>query len=132
MPLSDLPLQALPVGGAFILIGLYLWLVTVKLFSEIGRGTLAPWNPTRRLVVAGIYRNVRNPMITGVASIILGEAVIFGSGALLLWLLFFVVGNHFYFIFSEEPGLEKRFGEEYLEYKRNVPRWIPRPRQRDR
>jgi len=106
--------------------GLALFIVTVRLFILIGRGTIMPWDPTRKLVIAGPYRYVRNPMILGVLLVQAGEALAFASyGLALLALLFFVV-NTVYFVFSEEPGLEKRFGAEYVEYKRNVPRWLPR------
>ena len=85
-----------------------------------------PWDPTRKLVVAGAYRYVRNPIILSVIILLAGEALFFGSyGIAVLAILFFVI-NSLYFIFSEEPGLEKRFGEAYREYKKNVPRWIPR------
>jgi protein-S-isoprenylcysteine O-methyltransferase Ste14 len=106
--------------------GLYLLTSTIKMFVRIGRGTLAPWDPTQKLVVHGIYRYMRNPMITGVLLILLGESIFFGSIWIYLWFLFFLIGNHFYLIKSEEPGLVKRFGEEYLRYTENVPRWIPR------
>jgi protein-S-isoprenylcysteine O-methyltransferase Ste14 len=97
----------------------------VLLFASLGQGTLAPWDPTRKLVVAGPYQTVRNPMITGVAAMLLGEALLFGSEAVGVWSLVFVVVNHLYFILSEEPGLEKRFGKSYLKYKSRVPRWLP-------
>ena len=91
----------------------------------IGNGTIMPWDPTRKLVVAGDYRYVRNPMILSVITIEVGEALLFASIWLgLIALLFFAI-NHVYY-FSEEPGLEKRFGQEYLVYKNNVPRWFPR------
>jgi protein-S-isoprenylcysteine O-methyltransferase Ste14 len=65
-------------------------------------------------------------MITGVIGMVAGEALFFGSTAIgILATIFFAI-NHVYFIYSEEPGLEIRFGESYREYKRNVPRWIPR------
>jgi len=91
----------------------------------IGNGTIMPLDPTRKLVVAGDYRYVRNPMILSVITIEVGEALLFASIWLgLIALLFFAI-NHVYY-FSEEPGLEKRFGQEYLVYKNNVPRWFPR------
>ena len=124
------PWHALMLTGAAILLsfGLLLFATTVGLFVRIGRGTLAPWSPTQRLVVVGVYRYVRNPMITGVFCILLAEALFFGSPALLGWLVVFVVLNLIYIPFLEEPRLEKRFGEDYTQYKQNVPRWIPRPR----
>jgi protein-S-isoprenylcysteine O-methyltransferase Ste14 len=96
------------------------------LFFQIGRGTIMPWDPTQKLVAVGPYQYVRNPMITGVIGMVAGEALFFGSTAIgILATIFFAI-NHVYFIYSEEPGLEIRFGESYREYKRNVPRWIPR------
>ena len=100
--------------------------MTVRLFVRIGRGTLAPWNPTERLIVAGIYRHVRNPMITGVICVLFGEAIFFGILSLLVWFAAFVVLNMIYIPLFEEPRLERRFDGEYLRYKENVPRWIPR------
>ena len=66
------------------------------------------------------------PMIMGVVTVLLGESVLTGSWVILLWVVFFFTLNHVYFIVSEEPGLEKRFGESYRQYKQHVPRWIPR------
>ena len=74
----------------------------------------------------GVYRHVRNPMITGVFCILLGEAIFFGSWRLLGLFGFGLIVNLIYIPLSEEPGLAKRFGDDYLLYKRNVPRWIPR------
>jgi protein-S-isoprenylcysteine O-methyltransferase Ste14 len=117
----------LSLGGlASICVGLVLFISTVRLFVIVGKGTLAPWNPTQRLVVQGVYRHVRNPMISGVCCILLGETLITASVLLLSCFLAFVLGNMIYMPLSEEPGLEKRFGEEYTRYKENVPRWIPR------
>jgi len=114
------------VGGALIAAGLSMLGWTVSLFIRIGRGTLAPWDPTRKLVVLGPYARVRNPMISGVFAIICGEAIVLVSRSLAGWAALFFGINHLYFIVSEEPGLLQRFGAEYEAYKRNVPRWIPR------
>jgi len=113
-------------GGVLGLIGLGLFSWGVSLFARVGQGTLAPWDPTRRLVAVGPYRHVRNPMISGVALMLLGQALFWGSGILGLWAGCFVLINHIYFLLSEEPGLEQRFGNSYRLYKSNVPRWIPR------
>jgi protein-S-isoprenylcysteine O-methyltransferase Ste14 len=119
---------ALPVllGLLPIAAGFALWLWTVRLFARIGRGTLAPWDPTRRMVVEGPYRHVRNPMITAVLAILGGEAALFGSLPLLVWCAAFFALNHAFFLLVEEPGLERRFGDEYRAFKANVPRWLPR------
>jgi protein-S-isoprenylcysteine O-methyltransferase Ste14 len=116
------------IGAGVIAVGLLLMARTIALFHRVGRGTLAPWNPTARLVVLGVYRHVRNPMISGVLCILLGEAALFGSGALLTWFAIFAAVNAIYIPLLEEPGLERRFGADYALYKRNVPRWIPRLR----
>lgn len=114
------------IGCLFIILGVGLVIYTNKEFLKIGNGTLAPTAPPKKLVVAGAYRYVRNPMIIGGLMIILGESLIFAS--IELFILFIVIFsiNHVYFVYSEEPGLVKRFGGDYVEYKKNVPRWIPR------
>jgi protein-S-isoprenylcysteine O-methyltransferase Ste14 len=123
---------AVPViaGAVLIAAGFGLWLWTVRLLASIGKGTLAPWDPTRWLVVEGPYRYVRNPMITAVLAVLLGEAVLFGSPALLIWCAVFFALNWAWFVLLEEPGLSRRFGDEYASYRANVPRWVPRrPRE---
>jgi len=60
--------------------------------------------------------------------VLLGEGILCGSPAILVWALLFFLGNVLYFKLSEEPGLERRFGEEYIEYRDNVPTWLPRLR----
>lgn len=118
---------ALPIlGTGFICLGLTLMVATIRLFVSVGKGTLAPWNPTERLVVQGVYRHVRNPMISGVFAILLGETLLAASLPLFCWLAVFVIGNLIYIPLAEEPGLVRRFGEEYRTYQRNVPRWIPK------
>ncbi|HLZ16753.1 MAG TPA: isoprenylcysteine carboxylmethyltransferase family protein [Cyclobacteriaceae bacterium] len=113
-------------GLMLIATGLTMMGLTISSFIRIGRGTLAPWSPTKKLVVKGLYRYVRNPMILGVLLVLLGESACIWSVALLQWAGLFFVINTAYFIAYEEPGLEARFGTEYLDYKNRVSRWIPR------
>lgn len=113
-------------GVLLLLAGFSLFAWCVVLFGRVGKGTLAPWDPTRRLVAVGPYRYTRNPMISGVAAMLAGQALLWGSILLAGWLAFFVTVNHVYFILSEEPGLARRFGESYNSYKASVPRWLPR------
>jgi protein-S-isoprenylcysteine O-methyltransferase Ste14 len=121
---------ALPVllGLALIAAGFSLWLWTVRVFALVGRGTLAPWDPTERLVVVGPYRRLRNPMISGVLAVLLGEAALFGSPPLLIWAAIFFSVNQAWFVLHEEPALERRYGGPYRAYRREVPRWLPRRR----
>jgi protein-S-isoprenylcysteine O-methyltransferase Ste14 len=106
--------------------GLTLLVWTITLFATSGRGALAPWDPPRHLVVLGPYRHVRNPMISGVLAILLGETLLVGASGLLYWFGLFALANALYIPLFEEPALEQRFGPPYVLYKANVPRWLPR------
>jgi protein-S-isoprenylcysteine O-methyltransferase Ste14 len=118
-------------GVGLIALGLLLVVRTVALFASVGQGTLAPWDPTSRLVVRGPYRHVRNPMISGVLCILLGEAVLLGSVALLVWFAAVFAVNAVYMPLVEEPGLVRRFGGDYETYRAHVRRWVPSPRAWD-
>ena len=114
-------------GGILpILIGSTMMYKTIRTFAHVGKGTLSPKAPTQHLVAVGLYRYMRNPMILGGLLVLVGEAIIFGSILILLWCASFGIMNHIWFIKKEEPDLERRFGEEYCQYKNNVPRWIPK------
>ena len=119
-----------PAGAVLIAAGLALWAWTVWLFDRIGKGTLAPWDPTERLVDQGPFSHLRNPMITGVFAILFGEALLLGSWPIAEWGVVFVAINAIYIPVFEEPRLVERFGEQYEAYRRRVPRWLPRLRRR--
>ena len=126
---SDLPELALQAIGLVLLaVGALLFASSLRRFATEGRGTLAPWDPPRRLVVHGPYRYVRNPMISGVVLVLFGEALLLLSRPHLLWALTFLAINALYIPLLEEPLLEQRFGADYREYCRNVPRLLPRLR----
>jgi protein-S-isoprenylcysteine O-methyltransferase Ste14 len=112
-------------GGASLLFGFGLFAWCVGLFNRESRGTIMPWEPIQRLVVVGPYRHVRNPMISGVLFMLLGQALFFGSRLTAAWAGLFFLINHLYFIRFEEPGLERRFGDDYRRYQAAVPRWRP-------
>jgi len=118
-------LPALITGLLVMLAGLTVIALTIFRFIIIGKGTLAPWFPTGKLVVTGLYKYVRNPMIIGVLIVLLGESIAVLSIKILIWMLLFFLINHLFFLLYEEPNLEKRFGDEYRSYKKRVPRWIP-------
>jgi protein-S-isoprenylcysteine O-methyltransferase Ste14 len=125
--LAPLPIA---IGAVAIGIGLALMIWTVTLFVTVGRGTLAPWDPTTELVVRGPYRHVRHPMISGVLCLLLGEAVLLGSPQLLVWWGIVLAVNAVYLPLVEERGLSRRFGSAYEDYRGSVPRWLPRRRGR--
>jgi protein-S-isoprenylcysteine O-methyltransferase Ste14 len=94
-------------------------------FAAKGRGTLAPVDPPKELVVTGLYRYVRNPMYLGVLLILLGEVAFFRSLALLQYTaIWFIIVNLFVLLY-EEPALSGRFGDSYDRYRRTVNRWLP-------
>jgi len=114
-------------GGVLLLaIGLLLFASSLRRFVTEGKGTLAPWDPPRELVLHGPYRYVRNPMISGVIFILFGEALILISSPQLTWALIFLAANMIWIPLFEEPQLERRFGDSYREYRRHVRRFIPR------
>ncbi len=100
-------------------------------FAHRGRGTLAPVDPPKQLVVRGLYRYVRNPMYVSVTTILLGELLIVRTSALLLYWAGWLVAVNLFVIEYEEPALRRRFGVSYDTYTSRVGRWIPRlPRGR--
>ena len=99
-------------------------------FGWTGRGTPAPFLPPRRLVVAGFYRYVRNPMYVGFAAGWIGLWVVFGHAnrVVMAAVAAAALGVHLFVRLYEEPTLREKFGEDYREYCRNVGRWWPRLR----
>jgi protein-S-isoprenylcysteine O-methyltransferase Ste14 len=126
-PLLGLGLTRVP-GALLVLGGGLLLLECFARFALQGRGTPAPVYPTERLVVTGAYRWVRNPMYLGVGTAILGQALLFGSRALLVYGLAVAAAFHAFVRLYEEPTLRARYGADYDAYRGHVPRWIPRRR----
>ena len=128
--------NAVPVTGVeewaaigVIAIGISIYLSTAFWgFALIGGGTPAPIAPTKLLVVRGLHRYVRNPMYIGVALVIAGQAWLFHSWHIAIYLACVLVIVNFFVLFYEEPTLKRQFGEEYEKYRARVPRWIPRIR----
>jgi len=116
------------VGIAALSIGFLLFVASLSRFAKEGRGTLAPWDPPRHLVITGPYRFVRNPMISGVMFMLAGEACVLLSMPHAMWALIFCVTTLLYVPVVEERALQARFGPSYREYARHVPRFIPRLR----
>ena len=112
---------------ALILAGILIYLHTAFWgFAWTGSGTPAPIAPTKTLVVKGLHRFVRNPMYVGVALVIAGQAWLFHSRDIAIYLACVVTAFHLFVLLYEEPALRRQFGEEYDRYRTRVPRWIPR------
>lgn len=106
--------------------GVMLFAASLRQFFTKGRGTLAPWDPPRRLVVTGPYRYVRNPMISGVIFLLFGLALLLRSRPHAAWAGTFLLVNAAYIPLLEEPDLAIRFGRDYDDYRKHVRRFVPR------
>lgn len=95
-------------------------------FVQKGKGTPAPLEPPKELVVSGLYKFVRNPMYVGVFMILIGHFLWFGYWNLLIYAIIFLIPVHLFVILYEEPHLTKLFGESYREYVKKTPRWFPK------
>ena len=105
-------------------LGLFILLWCVRDFYVSGKGTLAPWDPPKHLVITGLYRHSRNPMYVGVLTLLCGWALFTASPLLTCYFLAFSVGFHLRVIFYEEPYLSKQFGAGWLAYCAKTPRWL--------
>ena len=125
--------HAIPITGpgkwaalAVIAIGIAIYLHTAFWgFALIGGGTPAPIAPTKTLVVRGLHRFVRNPMYIGVGLVVAGQALLFHSLHIAIYLACLLLIVHLFVISYEEPTLHKQFGQQYDRYRASVPRWLP-------
>ena len=120
-----IPESARLAGTGLMAVGAAIGLWCGLVFSLRGMGTPALFDPPREFVPSGPYCYVRNPMYEGGAILLLGFGLYLRSAAVLLLTLSFTLLVHVFVVLVEEPGLERRFGETYLHYKRSVNRWWP-------
>ncbi len=119
------PLRFLGLGPLALGIAIVLW--CARDFAVKGRGTPAPIDPPKELVVRGLYRYVRNPMYVGAVLILGGHFGWFLAFELLPYLALVLLAFHLFVVLYEEPALTRKFGDAYRDYQAAVPRWIPRP-----
>lgn len=119
-----------PVGWIVIALGVVIAFGCAVEFAWRGIGTPAPFDPPRRLVITGLYRWMRNPMYAGLGVLLLGEGITFPrlTITMLMMIASLWLATTLLIITFEEPALRSKFGEDYIEYCRNVRRWIPRLR----
>jgi len=123
-------------GGLLRLVGLVPLVLGIAVlawcfagFFVEGEGTPAPYDPPHRLVTGRLYGWMRNPMYVALTTILVGEAMFYGSALLLVWAGLAWIFFHLFVVLYEEPTLQRRFGPAYEEYVEHVPRWVPsRPR----
>lgn len=111
-----------------ILLGTSIYLWCAWDFTFAGKGTAAPIDPPKQLVVRGLYRYVRNPMYVGIGSVLIGEALLFQSLALVAYVGAVLLIFNLFVVLYEEPALTRKFGDPYRSFRETVPRWIPRIR----
>ena len=125
-PISGFGVVVMALGSALLAVAILVLIRNFIRFVVEGRGTPSPVFQTQRLVVGGDYRFVRNPMYLAVIAAILGQAMIFGSFALLIYALAVWAMMASFVRWYEEPLLQNRYGEEYGRYRQGVRAWVPR------
>ena len=118
------PARHLAPAAVLLCLGTFLVLWCVREFYAVGRGTLAPWDPPRRLVTSGPYRISRNPMYIGVATILAAWCILWESRTLEIYSVLFVIAVHLRVIRYEEPWAAREFGSDWDAYRSRVPRWV--------
>src|SRR5437867_4056864 len=113
------------IGFAVLAVGLVLLVWCARDFLVAGRGTLAPWDPPKRLVVVGLYRFVRNPMYLAVLILLLGWSLATGSRLVAGYTFVVAMAFHLRVLLHEEPWLRRQFGTACKTYFASVPRWLP-------
>lgn len=113
-------------GAVLCALGFAVYLHCQLLFATRGQGTPAPFDPPRKLVHRGPYKWVRNPMYLAVFAVVGGEAVFLQSWHIAVYLTCLVCAVHVLVLLVEEEALRRRFGAMYEDYRRDVPRWLPR------
>ncbi len=124
IPGSSPPARVI-LGVVLIVFGLVPPVHAFTQFAAAG-GTPMPVAPTERLVVTGFNRFLRNPMYAGLLTVILGQALLFDSPWLVLYAVIGWIVTASFVHWYEEPTLAGEYGEQYEQYRRNVPAWTPR------
>lgn len=119
----------LAIASAVLTVGAAIYAWCLWDFARLGRGTPAPIDAPKKLVVCGLYRYMRNPMYAGVITVILGWAILFPTASLALYGLGVATCFHLFVVLYEEPHLLRAFGREYEQYCTRVGRWLPRARR---
>ncbi len=117
--------KGLSIGLVFFVLGTGVVAWCVRDFFVIGQGTLAPWDPPKKLLTSGLYRFVRNPMYVGVILVVVGWSIYFGSPVVGLYSGVMAIVFHLRVMIYEEPTLEKEFPQDWPQYSRHVGRWLP-------
>ena len=111
--------------GTFLFIsGIFILTICIVDFIKLGKGTLSPILPTKKLVCQGLYKYTRNPMYIGVILILVGEVLFFKAPLLTIYTMIVYLIFNIFIVYKEEPRLSKDFGTDYQRYRNKVKRWI--------
>ena len=124
--IDDWKIRGSVLGWPVLLIGVFILLWCERDFYVVGKGTPAPWDPPRKLVIIGLYRFMRNPMYAGILACVAGWSLISGSPLLAAYTGTLAIAFHLRVILYEEPTLARQFGNEWLRYRATVNRWLPK------
>lgn len=113
-------------GAALVALGAVIYLHCQWLFATRGRGTPAPIDPPQKLVRRGLYKWVRNPMYLAIFTVLAGEMIFLLSVHIAVYFVCLICAVHVFVLLVEEESLRRRFGAIYEDYRRDVPRWLPR------
>ncbi len=123
-PFAILPnALAVVLGNLLVLTGIGV-IAIIYLQMKRAKTNIEPWKPTTKILDTGFYGYSRNPIYLGMILIYLGVTCLFNSIWFLPFLPLCLLVIHFGVILREEKYLESKFGEEYLDYKKRVRRWI--------
>ena len=123
---NDWRIQSTGLGWPILLFGIVIVMWCTYDFYVIGKGTLAPWDPPKNLVITGPYRFMRNPMYAGILLWLVGWSLISGAPLLAAYIVVLAIGFHLRVIFYEEPILSRKYGNRWTEYCCAVNRWLPK------
>jgi protein-S-isoprenylcysteine O-methyltransferase Ste14 len=122
--------RSIPAAAVLFGLGGVLLFWCVRDFFVSGKGTLAPWDPPRHLVIVGLYRFVRNPMYLAVLTLVAGWSVLYRSVSVAIYALVLAAAFHARVILHEEPWLRRQFGAEWETYSATTARWLPGRRKK--
>lgn len=111
-------------GAVLMIVGASVLLRCVLRFATEGKGTISPIDPTKKLIIKGLYKYSRNPMYVGMMILLAGEAIFWRSLALTIYTGVIFIAFNLFIILHEEPRLRRVFGAEYEAYFQNVRRWL--------
>ena len=126
LPADPWRIRGTPLGWLVLTFGAIVLGNCVRDFYVLGKGTVAPWDPPKILVIGGLYRFMRNPMYVGVVGVVAGWSLVAGSPLLAIYTGFLAIGFHLRVVLHEEPRLARQFPVEWPQYSRKVNRWLPK------